>query len=124
MHGAGGKGAPAQVRRPRYIPEDGGREDVGGTGPNLGLDAAAWADKDIFERSYVPELILSGTGAGDTSIAAFLKAAMDGYGPERALSLAAAEGASCLGSYDALGAVRTLRELEAKIDAGWAKTGG
>lgn len=36
------------------------------------LDVAAWAEKAVFEKSYIPEKILSGTGAGDTSIAHFL----------------------------------------------------
>ena len=28
------------------------------------LDVAAWAEKAVFEKSYIPEKILSGTGAG------------------------------------------------------------
>lgn len=75
----------------------------------------------IFERSYKPEIVRSGTGAGDTCIAAFLKAVMDGRSIETCLHLAAAEGASCVEAYDALGGLRTLEELEKKIEAGWAK---
>ena len=75
----------------------------------------------IFERSYKPEIVRSGTGAGDTCIAAFLKAVMDGRSIETCLHLAAAEGASCVEAYDALGGLRTLEALEKKIEAGWAK---
>ena len=46
------------------------------------LDVAAWAEKAVFEKSYIPEKILSGTGAGDTSIAAFLTAMLEGNTPE------------------------------------------
>ena len=89
--------------------------------PRLGLDAAAWAEKSVFERSYVPERILSGTGAGDTSIAAFLKAVLDGYDPVMALHLAAATGASCVTGYDALSGLKSFEELKEKIAAGWEK---
>lgn len=89
--------------------------------PAAGLCSEAWAGQDFFERSYIPERVLSGTGAGDTSIAAFLKAVLDGYGPRRTMQLAAAEGASCVEAYDALSGLRSFEELEARIDAGWAK---
>ena len=39
-----------------------------------------WNDISYFEDSYVPDCILSGTGAGDTSIAAFIKAMLDSWG--------------------------------------------
>ncbi|MCI2049735.1 MAG: carbohydrate kinase family protein [Lachnospiraceae bacterium] len=86
-----------------------------------GLDAAAWCDQDCFEKSYRPDRVLSGTGAGDTSIAAFLTAMLRGYGPEDALHLAAAEGASCVEAYDALSGLRKFDELLAKIQGGWEK---
>ena len=77
--------------------------------------------REIFERSYRPERVLSGTGAGDTSIAAFLKAQMDGRSVEDSLHLAAATGASCVEAYDALGGLRSFAELEEKIRRGWEK---
>lgn len=76
---------------------------------------------EIFERSYKPEQVLSGTGAGDTSIAAFLKARMDGSSIEESLHLAAATGASCVEAYDALSGLRSFDELKKKIGAGWEK---
>ena len=77
--------------------------------------------RELFERSYKPERVLSGTGAGDTSIAAFLKALMDGYSVEDCLHLAAATGASCVEAYDALSGLRPFEELLRKIEAGWEK---
>lgn len=89
--------------------------------PAVGLDSAIWADQDFFESSYVPERVLSGTGAGDTSIAAFLKAVLDGYDPVMAMHLAAGTGASCVEAYDTLSGLRSFEELKAKIASGWEK---
>ena len=86
------------------------------------LDTDAWADRSIFERSYVPEKILSGTGAGDTSIAAFLTAVLQKDTPDMCLHLAAATGASCVAAYDALSGLKPLDELRDKIEKGWEKT--
>ncbi len=80
-----------------------------------------WDNLDIFEKSYVPDLILSGTGAGDTSIAAFLKAAIDGYPASRCLQLATGTGASCITAYDTLSGLLSFEELIRKIDGGWEK---
>lgn len=88
----------------------------------IGLDASVWAEQAIFERSYVPERILSGTGAGDTSIAAFLTAMLKGENPQMCLHLAAATGASCVAAYDALSGLKPLEELRQKIEKGWEKT--
>lgn len=87
----------------------------------VGLDASTWAGKAVFEKSYVPEKILSGTGAGDTSIAAFLTAMLEGYEPEMCLHLSAATGACCIAAYDALSGLKTLDELKKKIEEGWEK---
>lgn len=86
-----------------------------------GLDAALWSDRDQFERSYQPDRILSGTGAGDTSIAAFLTAMLDGESPDMCLHLAAATGASCVAAVDALSGLKPLNELKERIAAGWEK---
>lgn len=85
------------------------------------LNIDAWADKSGFEKSYVPDAILSGTGAGDTSIAAFLTAMLEGYTPEKCVQLAAATGACCVAAYDALSGLKPLEELEARIEGGWKK---
>lgn len=87
----------------------------------LGLDLNDWASQVGFEKSYIPERILSGTGAGDTSIAAFLTAMLKGYSLEDAMKLATATGASCVATYDALSGLKTFKELEEKINAGWKK---
>ena len=81
----------------------------------------SWSDLRIFERSYKPDAVLSGTGAGDTSIAAFLYAVLRGYSHRECLQLAAATGASCVAAYDALSGLKTFEELREKIKNGWEK---
>lgn len=92
--------------------------------PRLELDVTAWAEKEGFEPSYEPERVLSGTGAGDTSIAAFLAAMLEGKDMKRSVQLAAATGACCVTAYDALSGLQPLEVLEQRIDAGWKKRKG
>ena len=74
-----------------------------------------------FERSYKPSRVLSGTGAGDTSIAAFLKARMENLPIDACLRYAAAEGACCVEAYDALSGLLPFSELDRRIGMGWEK---
>lgn len=80
-----------------------------------------WSNQEFFEHSYVPDQILSATGAGDTSIAAFLKAVLDGYSPKECLEFASATGASCVTTYDALSGLKSFAVLKEKINSGWKK---
>lgn len=97
------------------------REKIESLCENLNLDVNAWADKEGFEESFVPEKILSGTGAGDTSIAAFLVSILEESGLEEAVQMALATGACCLTGYDALSGLKPLSELREKIDKGWPR---
>lgn len=81
--------------------------------------AKKWKDVDHFQNSYVPERILSATGAGDTSIAAFLYAAMQGMDPVTASEYAAATGACCVSTYDTTSGLLPFDTLREKIDTGW-----
>ena len=78
-----------------------------------------FANKSIFERSFVPETVLSGTGAGDAAIGTFLTALTKGYSLEWCLRFAAAEGACCVEALDALGGLKPIDVLKAKIQGGW-----
>ncbi len=86
-----------------------------------GYRCESWADAEGFEPSYVPDQVRSGTGAGDTTIAAFLGAMLNGYPLARCLQLATATGASCVETYDALSGLKDFAKLEERIDAGWEK---
>ena len=86
-----------------------------------GLDAESWSYRQGMQPAFVPEKLCSTTGAGDTSIAAFLAAMLGGRGLEDCVRLAAAQGASCVEAYDALSGIRSLATLEEKITHGWGK---
>lgn len=88
---------------------------------NLNLSLESWAGKEGFEVSYVPDAVISGTGAGDTCIAAFLASILNEKSLKKSLQLATAQGACCVASYDALGGLLTLEELDKKIQNGWKK---
>ena len=88
-------------------------------GSRLELNADNWADQEGIQPCFKADQVLSGTGAGDTSIAAFLLAAAEGKNPAQCAALAAAEGACAVTAYDALGGLKQLDELEARIASGW-----
>ncbi len=88
-------------------------------GSRLGLDALRWADRGGIQPAFPAEILRSGTGAGDTSIAAFLTGVLRGYDPEECAALAAAEGSCCVTAYDALSGLRPVEELRERIRKGW-----
>ena len=96
-----------------------GKELLTQTGERLGLDAEAWADKEGIQSCFKADTVLSGTGAGDTSIAAFLTAALNGEKIEDCVAIAAAEGACCVTAYDALSGLKSVEEIKKRIAAGW-----
>lgn len=85
------------------------------------LNPDEWCNQCGFEQSYLQENIISGTGAGDVSIAAFLTSMLNGASLHRSIQLAAAAGAYCISSPDALSGLEPLDVLSAHIDSGWAK---
>ncbi len=95
--------------------------DLRSVGEKARPDEKNWAGREGFEKSYVPACVRSGTGAGDTSIAAFLTAMLEGRSLENCLQLAAATGAACVEAYDALSGLKSFAELEEKISSGWEK---
>lgn len=84
-------------------------------------DYYSWSNRSGFELSYLPERVRSATGAGDTTIAAFLTAVLLEYPLEKCLQLATATGASSVTEYDALSGLKSFSELEEKIKKGWSK---
>ena len=84
-------------------------------GAGLELNADAWSDQSGTQPCYRAEIVRSATGAGDVSIAAYLTALINGKTPADCAKLAAAEGAASVSSYDALGGILPLEELEKRI---------
>ncbi len=87
----------------------------------LELDPKAWAGKKGFEKSFKPEKVVSGTGAGDTSVAAFLTSILNGKSLEECVLYAVATGACCVEAVDALGGLKSFEEIDKKISDGWPR---
>jgi sugar/nucleoside kinase (ribokinase family) len=95
--------------------------DMDKTGKRLELCADEWNGFCGFEKSYKIDRVLSGTGAGDTCIAAFLASILEGAGPKEAMENAAATGALCCMSVDAVSGLPKLSDVRNRINAGWEK---
>lgn len=96
-----------------------GKERISAIGNNLDIHREDWSNKEGIQPCYEVDIVRSGTGAGDVSIAAFLSAVLRGDPPEMCFKLAAAEGAVSVMSYDALSGLMQLDELTQRINAGW-----
>ena len=96
-------------------------DDMKNTGSRLDLNEKEWNGCCRFEKSFRIDRVLSGTGAGDISIAAFLTSILEGCAPKEALENAAAAGALCCMSYDAISALTSLSDIRKRIDSGWEK---
>ena len=95
------------------------REIIEKIGSRLGLDADLWADRSGIQPIFPADQVRSATGAGDTSIAAFLTAVLNGEDPAMCTALAAAEGSCSVTAYDALSGLKSLDELKERIRSGW-----
>ena len=93
--------------------------DMTGIGSRLELNPLEWSHQEGVQSCFKADIVRSATGAGDTSIAAFLTGVLQGKGPGLCVALAAAEGACTVTSYDALSGLKSIQELEKRISAGW-----
>ena len=94
---------------------------LAGIGRARPAELAAWSGLEVFEECFRPECIRSGTGAGDTTIAAFLTSVMEGVSWQKTMKYASGTGASCVEAFDALSGLKSFTELEKKIKGGWEK---
>ena len=101
----------------------GKREELENIGHRLDINLDDWADRLGIQPCFKVEIVRSATGAGDTSIAAFLAALINGRSISDCVRLAAAEGACCVTGYDALSGLKDLDELEQAISDGWEMMG-
>lgn len=94
---------------------------IGMISKKLELDPDVWADIMGFEKSFRPEKVVSGTGAGDTSVAAFLVSVLKRKTPQECVRYAAATGACCVEAVDALSGLKSFAELDKKMANGWKR---
>lgn len=117
----GAKAALIKCGAPGIYYKTGEAERLVGLCEKLELSLKDWARKEGFEKSFKPEAVRSATGAGDTSIAAFLTSVLRGRSLEESVAMAAGAGACCVSAYDALSGIPTYEEIENKIKKGWEK---
>lgn len=98
-----------------------GKDAIARIEKKLGFSLPDFADRKGFERSYEAECVRSGTGAGDTSIAAFLTAVLNGHSLDDCIRLAVGAGTCCVTAYDALSGLLPFDQMLEKIRNGWAK---
>jgi sugar/nucleoside kinase (ribokinase family) len=83
-------------------------------------DVVAWSDRELWAPCFAVH-VAGTTGSGDATIAGFLLGLLRGMTPEATLSAACAVGACSVEAVDALSAVRSWPETEARISAGWGR---
>lgn len=80
------------------------------------------AKEEFAMPCFVPEKVISGTGAGDVSIAAFLYSVQKGLERKKAVEFATAAGAICVTTIDATSGIPSFDELVKMVDSGWKKS--
>ena len=72
---------------------------------------ADWLGRELWRPATQVDRIVSATGAGDTAIAGFLAALLNGDNPETALRLATQTALKCLGSGDTVSGIGPMAEM-------------
>ena len=75
------------------------------------IGRAGWADRELFQPTYVVKNFKSALAGGDTTIAGFLAGMISGYDLMDCARIACKTGALCCTTYDAIGGIRTLKEV-------------
>jgi len=83
-------------------------------------DVAVWSDRELWAPCFAVH-VAGTTGSGDATIAGFLLGLLRGMTPEATLSAACAVGACSVEAVDALSAVRSWPETQARLSSGWAR---
>lgn len=96
-----------------------GTERLNAMGKAKPEDIAAWADKECIFPIFTPDKFMGATGAGDSSIGAFLAALLRGLTFREAGLFAAAVGACNVEAADSLSGIRTWEATQARIASGW-----
>ncbi len=98
----------------------GSQEQVARAGRAAPVDAAAWADRELWAPCFRVDVVGT-TGAGDSAIAGFFAGLLRGFSPAKALTAAVAAGACNVEAADALSGVRPWEAMLQRIAAGWPR---
>lgn len=85
-------------------------ENLAGFGRIAPADTENWQGREIMCESYHIDNIVSATGSGDSSIAGFLSAFMNGESITECMEIACTTGAENLTAQDALSGIRSMEE--------------
>lgn len=94
--------------------------DLSGMGLAKPGDMENWKNRELFEESFHVEKVAAATGSGDSSIAGFLTAFLNGKTIEESIRIACAVGGQNVQTYDALSGIKTWQETLDMIP-GWEK---
>lgn len=94
--------------------------DLEGMGKAKPADMENWKNRELFEESFHVEKVAAATGSGDSSIAGFLTAFLNGKSIEESIRIACAVGGQNVQTYDALSGIKTWQETLDMIPS-WEK---
>jgi len=81
---------------------------------------AEWRGRELMAPCFRVHVVNT-TGSGDCAIAGLIAAIAAGSGPEQALTMAVAAGACSVEGGDAASAMRSMAELQLRIESGWER---
>jgi sugar/nucleoside kinase (ribokinase family) len=90
------------------------------TGRALDAAGAAWRGRELWSPVF-QAAVRGTTGAGDATIAGFVKGLADRASPEACLALATAVGAASVEALDAVSAIGTFAQVTGRLEAGWSR---
>lgn len=97
-----------------------GKDRLGKMGKAIPADLDNWSNRELHEESFHVPNVASATGSGDSSIAGFLAAFLNGKSIEESIRIACAVGGQNVQVFDAISGIKTWPETLAMIP-GWPK---
>lgn len=84
--------------------------ELGSMGKAKPADIENWTKRELFEESFHVPKVAAATGSGDSSIAGFLTAFLNGKCIEETIKIACAVGGQNVQTYDALSGIKTWQK--------------
>lgn len=97
-----------------------GKDRLDKMGKAIPADLDNWSNRELHEESFHVPNVASATGSGDSSIAGFLAAFLNGKSIEESIRIACAVGGQNVRVFDAISGIKTWPETLAMIP-GWPK---
>jgi len=97
-------------------------ETLGHIGRAQPHDVHTWSNRELFEPSFRVDRVASATGSGDSAIAGFLAAYLNGESIESCIKYACAAGAQNVQVLDAVSGIRSWEETTRQLQSDWPKT--